>query len=291
MRHLTFVLLPLLLVLPSAAHAEANACQPVGNIIIVPGSYCLTADFFQQGGPDSIAIDIGANDVTLDCNGHRVVGPVIAPELVQDDVSTGIYIGSSRRVTVRNCRVVGFNTGIFVGRATSDGARSRDVTIEDNTLIGNGWGMFLNVEGNNRVRRNVVTDAQVRGIEAYAAGGQSTIRDNVFLRVGDTTWNQGRGGYFSSELGGWMIVQDNVFSEVVAPAGTAGAPAVRLGPAGGVGVLFSHNRILAPANPAEKGADTLGIDNIGGHACEGNLIVGYGTAPIPGCTVPTNEQR
>jgi hypothetical protein len=88
-----------------------------------------------------------------------------------------------------------------------------------------------------------------------------------------------------------MIVEGNVFSEVVAPPGVAGTPVVRLGPAGGIGVMFTNNRILAPVNAAEKGTDTVGIENNAANGCENNLIVGYGTAPIPNCTVPTNEQR
>lgn len=280
----------LTLLLPVVGRAETNACVPAGNIIIAPGSYCLTA-VFTPVSPGGITIDIGSNDVTLDCNGFRVLGPVIAPDLVTTDTTVGIYIGTSNRVTVRNCRVVGHQTGIFVGRAEDGLERSRDVTLENNTLENNGRAIFYNDEGTSLIRNNVVTGAQLRGFEAYAAPGQVTIRDNVVLRAGDTTFNQGRGGYFSSELGGWMIVQDNVFSEIIAPSGTAGAPAVRLGPGGGVRMSFSGNRILAPANPAEKGTVTVAIDNSGGNACDGNLIVGYGTAAIPNCPVPANEQR
>lgn len=285
------LLLLLLLAMPAVGRAESNVCQVPANTIVVPGSYCLHEDYVHQGGFGDISIDIGAKDVTLDCNGHSIIGPVIAPDVVGGDVTVGIYVGSSERVTIRNCRVYGFGHGIFVGRAEAGMPRSRDVTLEHNTLVSNGWGMFLNVEGNNRVSNNVVTDAQVRGIEAYAAPGQLTIRDNQFLHVGDTTYNEGRGGYFSSEVGGWMIVEDNLFSDVVAPPGTAGAPAVRLGPVGGVGLTFSGNRILAPVTPSEKGIVTVGIDNAAGNGCEGNLFVGYGTAPLANCPTPSNEQR
>jgi parallel beta-helix repeat protein len=275
--------------LPVAALAETNACQPVTSNITAPGSYCLNEDFHKSGS--DVTIRIVANDVTLDCNGFRVVGPVIAPDLVATDVTHGIYIGSSDRVTVRNCRVVGHNTGIFAARASAELPRSRDITLENNTLVSNGRAIFFNGEGRSRIRNNMVTDAQYLGIQAFSASGQVSISDNVVLRTGDTTWNMGRGGYFSSETGGWILVEDNVFTEVVAPTGTPGFAAVVLGPTGGIGVWFSNNRILAPANPAEKGVVTLGINNAGANGCEGNLIVGYGTTPIPGCTVPTNEQR
>jgi parallel beta-helix repeat protein len=282
----------LLLVMPAVCRAETNVCLPVGNTITAPGSYCLTADHIHSGGVGDISIDIGADDVTLDCNGYRVVGPVIPPDQVAvDDPVAGIYIGSSSRVTIRNCRVVGFSTGIFAGRADAGLPRSRDITLVDNTLVSNVRGIFVNVEGNNVIRNNVVTDAQVRGIEAYAGPGQVTVSGNEVIRAGDTTWNEGRGGYFSSELGGWMIVEDNQFSDVVAPPGTAGKPAVRLGPIAGPGLMFSGNRILAPVTPADKGVVTVGIDNAAGNGCEGNLIVGYGTTPIANCPLPSNEQR
>src|SRR5690242_21432366 len=127
MRTLQRLLLLPLLVLPVAAHAESNACKPVTNAITTPGTYCLTADWVPVPGYEDLAIDIVATDVTLDCNGFRVVGTVFPPEQVSTaPTQTGIYIGSSSRVTVRNCRVVGFSEGIFVGRSANGEPRSRD---------------------------------------------------------------------------------------------------------------------------------------------------------------------
>jgi parallel beta-helix repeat protein len=275
------------------ARAETNACLPVpaDGVIFASGAWCLHEDRAYRGGVAERTIEIAANDITLDCNGYRVIGPVLTPDAVLNDYTIGIYVGLASRITVRNCHVDGFREGIDVSRSSGADPRPRDVTLENNTLSRNGWGIYFATEGNNRIRNNLVTDALVRGIESYAGPGQVTISNNAFLRIGDTVYNEGRGGYFSSEIGGWMIVEGNVFSEVVAPSGVAGTPAVRLGPGGGIGVMFTGNRILAPANPAEKGTDTVAIDNSGANGCEDNLIVGYGTTPIPNCTVPTNEQR
>jgi parallel beta-helix repeat protein len=286
-------LLLLLVFLPVAGHAETNACLPVTNQISAPGAYCLQADWYPVPGYEDLAIDISyASDVTLDCNGYRIVGAVVPPDQVATAMpAVGINIGTSSRVTVRNCHVVGFTEGIFVGRAANGQPRSRDITIEDNVVSDSVKGILFSGEGNNRIRNNLVTDARVRAIEAYAPPGQVTVSNNAALRAGDTSYNTGSGGLFNSSLGGWMIVEGNVFTEVVAPTGTTGAAAVDLGTAGGIGVMFTGNRILAPANPAEKGAVTVGIANGAGNGCEGNLVVGYGTAPIPNCTVPTNEQR
>jgi parallel beta-helix repeat protein len=290
---LLVLLLLCLPLLPTDARAETNACfdVPADGVIFASGAWCLHADRAWRGTVAERTIHIAANDITLDCNGHRIVGPVLAPDVVLNDYTIGIYVGVASRITVRNCHVDGFRTGIDASRSDQADPRPRDVTLEDNTLSRNGWGIYFATEGDNRIRNNVITDASVRGIESYAGPGRVTISDNLFVRIGDTVYNEGRGGYFSSEIGGWMVVEGNVFSEVVAPSGVAGSPAVRLGPGGGVGVMFTGNRILAPANPAEKGTDTVGIDNSGGNGCENNLTVGYGTAPIANCTVPTNEQR
>lgn len=286
-------LLLLLLLLPAVGRAESNVCQPVSHEIAAPGAYCLQADWYPVPGHEDVSIFILADDVTLDCNGYRVVGPVIAPELVEMDASIGIYVGTSARTTVRNCHIVGFHTGLSVGRATNESVRSRDILLEDNTVTASGWGIKFAGEGNNRVRNNLVTDARVKGIEAYAAPGQTTVSDNVVLRTGDTVHQQGQGGYFSAHLGGWMIVEGNVISETVAPSvPEPGYAAVSLGQPGGVGIVFRGNRVIAPANPAEKGDVTAAVNNMFANGtCEENLFIGYGTNPYVNCPVPTNEHR
>ena len=287
-------LLLLLLVMPAVCQAETEVCTVLPNTgpitITQPGTYCVM--WYVENPPGSqepvITVD-QASDVTIDCNGNTVSNAVTpTAQNVDSRNDTGIYIGSSSRVTVRNCHFLNQRTGIFVGRIENGFPRSRDIVIEDNLFELNGEAIQISSEGTSRVSDNTVLHTVIEGIEAYAAPGQLTIRGNNVLRVGDPAARAGRGGYFS-QLGGWMIVEGNTFAEVVGPAGTASA-AVGLGPLGGVGVTFTGNRVLAPANPTEKGGVTIGIDNAPGNSCTGNLTVGYGTVAQPNCPLPANEQ-
>jgi Right handed beta helix region len=297
MRYFHFSIV-LLLALPAICRGETNVCTRVfsGDTISQPGSYCLLSDVTAVPGPGAtIAVRIiDTHDITLDCNGYNLGGGLDAPDGVVDGAvtasSVGLYIGSSERVTVRNCTIFGWGTAVFVGRTANGQPRSRDIVVEDNVIHDAAIGMSISAEGSSRVSGNVITDSMVQGIEVFGAPGQMVVSRNTVIRVGDTTWNPGQGGGFGL-LGGWLIVEDNLFSDVVAPTGTVGSSAVVLSPGSGVGLTFSGNRILAPVTPADKGVVTVGIDNAAGNGCEGNLIVGYGTTPIANCPLPSNEQR
>src|SRR5688572_31641049 len=131
-------LLALALAAPSA-WAETNVCTVISSlpaVISTPGSYCLEQDLSLPavtGDEKGIYIHL-ASDVTLDCNGHAITGTELSPDDPALDEThydyTGIRIGSSSRVTVRNCVVHGFFRGIVAERGGNENPRSRDVTLE-----------------------------------------------------------------------------------------------------------------------------------------------------------------
>jgi parallel beta-helix repeat protein len=104
-------------------------------------------------------IVIGADNVTLDGNGHGIIGP--SPDIFICDPNTGdvswtigILLEGRTGVTIKNCSVTGFGYGFFLndsdrnilqGNIANDNAfigfvlsYSSDNTLRDNTVSGNG---------------------------------------------------------------------------------------------------------------------------------------------------------
>lgn len=98
----------LVLALAPAAHATSGT-------MYVSSDTTLTSDHY-----GSIVIE--ADDITLDCAGHAVIGPGERP--------AGISLESHTGVIVKNCSVYGFEAGIWL-------YLSSNVTLERNLTQGN----------------------------------------------------------------------------------------------------------------------------------------------------------
>jgi hypothetical protein len=78
-------------------YSYANAQTPLTVVpvtITTPGSYCFTSDL-QCSAPDSDAIVIDVDDVTIDLMGYNLVGPCSGQ-------GRGIYINARANVEIRN---------------------------------------------------------------------------------------------------------------------------------------------------------------------------------------------
>lgn len=277
-----------LLAAPLVARAETNACTTIDSIpvtISTPGSYCLHSDLTSAVAVDAVMIHIAqTSDVTLDCNGHYLSGALMTDENRETVHYYGIKVGSSTRVTVRNCNVNGFRNGIIVHRFADGHARSRDIVLENNGIEESAYALYLSGEGTNRVSDNRIGRTSVRGIEVYAAPGQTVVSGNIVQITGNTSLT-GEAGVFS-QLGGWLIVDGNLFSDTTGPAGAGTAAAVRLDTFAGIGFQFTNNRILDDTFASPTGV-AVGVSNPGGYTCSGNVIVGYGVLPA-NCPGPSN---
>jgi parallel beta-helix repeat protein len=109
----------------------------------------LTEDYFGQ-------IAIGADDVTLDGDGHMIIGPGPDVEIWEfyEELNTsgprptiGILLEGRTGVTVKNCRVTGFSLGFALG--DSDGN-----TFQGNTVKEFAWGGFSLESSSNNILRN-----------------------------------------------------------------------------------------------------------------------------------------
>jgi len=133
---------------PAAAETTPPRCIEITSLPVAPittaGVYCLTKDL-ATAATSGTTIPIQANNVTIDCNDHKVGGTAAGPG------TTAVGIGGSgANATVRNCNVRGFRMGILL---LGEGG-----AVEDNRLDGNTWiGVYLIGDG-GVVRGNRVFD-------------------------------------------------------------------------------------------------------------------------------------
>ena len=158
------------------AAAETTGCteiQSIPTVISTQGVYCLKKHV-SGSLASGTAIAVNTNNVTIDCNEFKI-GNLAAGPATQ---AVGISASSRNNVTVRNCGVRGFQTGI----ALLDGY----YRVEDNRLDNNtGTGIMVTGSGST-VRRNEVIDTggstapgatTSQGI--VAAGGMDIVDNNV----------------------------------------------------------------------------------------------------------------
>ena len=159
--------------LTSAAHAETVECTPVTSlpaIISVQGLYCLTANLATAQSSGN-AIEITANNVTLDLNGWKVGGQAAGSATG----AIGIY-STANNVAIQNGIVRGFSVGIYLlGR----GAMVQDIVADQNTATGISVGGTGSVVQGNQVvdTGGSTTSANVYGI--YVLGPGSLIQNNL----------------------------------------------------------------------------------------------------------------
>ena len=168
--------------LPRVAHAtpSLDACTGVlqreagtatAITVDVPGTWCLDGDLVEtvdvEGGSFAM-ISVAADDVTIDCRGHRLAYTGAA------DISRGIgTLGLRARATIRNCRISGFSHAISV--------IGEDFLVEDNLVRASVTSLFGNEKaiegyGNGTIRRNRVRGSISRAI---LAKGSSQVLDNL----------------------------------------------------------------------------------------------------------------
>lgn len=160
---------------------QASGATPVDGCtnITSSGQYELTGDV--GGNATTSCIEIRADDVVLDGNGHAVEGPGV--ETVDDDeVSRGIYVYRSDGVVVRNVAVSGWSPGI-----RSEGS---EVAIEDAVVRDSEVGLFLEETGATDLSNVTVENSEGPGIDAHRLGDLQatdvTLRGN---EVGIQTWD------------------------------------------------------------------------------------------------------
>ena len=213
---LLLLALGLLAGLPRVAHAAQSYDNCTGFITSLPttitsqGTWCLKQDL-STAITNGMAINISTNNVTIDCNDFKI-GGLAAGAGTQAE---GIYAAAVQNVTVRNCNIRGFATGIYLGHYGG-------FVVEDNRLDGNTeYGMYVYGDG-SVVRRNrvfdtggssVVSSATARGIATVYS---VDVLDNTVSGVTATVGNNGSAYGISAQLNDGGSINGNRVRAVLA---------------------------------------------------------------------------
>jgi hypothetical protein len=240
------------------------------------------------------AISIAANDVVLDCNGHRI------RQTDPGGAFPGIDAQARQNVTVRNCVVDGFHDGIsFSNNQTGNYA----VNILDNHVLNFrqqgiiAWGSSFRIEG-NRITQGLGNDnGGITGIFLLSMdqnGAGTVIRGNLItdLHPPATDPSNDVTGIFVANVRD-TVIADNVISNLGANAqhcawGVYGS--------GATAVSATGNQILSPPRTGpDDGTQCGGIALFGTaeqqatNACRDN-VVGHFNGNISGCLEISNTE-
>ncbi|MFH1725200.1 MAG: right-handed parallel beta-helix repeat-containing protein [Elusimicrobiota bacterium] len=141
-----------------AGAVPARAAVGCGDTIAV--DTVMTGDLVCAGD----ALLIGADGITLDCDGHSITG---------DGTGAGIFLNGRSGVTVKNCRTDNFYNGIYLFYAA-------DNLLSGNSGSGNTYAAILVCANshNNTVVGNTVTRNRF-GIFLYGPVDYSVVSDNL----------------------------------------------------------------------------------------------------------------
>jgi parallel beta-helix repeat protein len=247
---LLFALLALLAaawVAPASATPSYDGCTafiapPAGTAVInAPGVYCLDQDITQNRSSTNVLLWVMAEDVTIDCRGHRLQG-------TNYDASEGVHASVNYRTVVRNCDIRGFSYGVHIDAqyATPDvggnlvennrfqdnrigiDLRATHSMVRGNRIYGSVWGILTWHDVD--VVDNIVADVRTSplwqeggGIVMYDAEG-ATISGNRVHGLRDDSGYPLHGIQVRA-VSGWS---DSAFASIVdnVVVAVAGTPAI-----------------------------------------------------------------
>lgn len=129
--------------------------------LTIGANFTMTRDIV---GCNSHGLIIGANDISLDCNGHLI-------ESVPSLYNSGVYLQDKKRTVIKNCIIKGFLHGIAA-------YYTQDTIILNNTLDNNQYGAFLFWgDGNDAFYGNTIINSEY-GL--YLDSDSDLIYDNAF---------------------------------------------------------------------------------------------------------------
>ena len=248
----------------SAAESYDNCTGFIDSVpatITTQGTWCLRKDLNTAMAVGE-AIFIQANNVTIDCNNYKIGGLAAGAS----SHAQGILSWDKQNVTVRNCVVRGFYTGIHLHGGGGH-------AVEDNR-VDNALYSGIVVEGENgMVRGNAVRDtggasdqSSSYGIVAVADVIDNTVEGMFAVGQDTSPWA------IMVALPGAEVRNNRVRGVVASGTGRAGG---LLGNA--AGITFVGNRVSSTS-----AVDGWGIIGGAQSFCTGNTISRYST-PIQYC--------
>ena len=261
----------LVLFAPTAGAQDAlSGCTRVDTVpyvVTAPGRYCLVRD---QVTP-SFGFLIEADDVEIDLEGHRLVGPLDAATNVSCIVSYG-----HQRITVRNGTIVGCLMGVFL---------SDDYDRHWQDVLPGGQHLVENMD---------VARSTFRGIRVEGHG--NVIRNNVVRFIGGSSAYPVSHMIAIESVGPGALIEKNYVHEA---RGAPGYEGVGISVSDmGSGSMLKKNYISMSAidQPVGRGAwpnagrSTWGIW-IGGGATRGLVVEGNSIVNVAhGVTIHRTSQ-
>jgi hypothetical protein len=168
--------------------------------LAVPGSYRLTGPL-SVADPNASAIEITADDVTIDLNGFLVSGPISCTgsgagvSCMGNGAGTGIVASSHEGVVIQNGAISGFGGG-GISLAPVESCRLAGLNVVANGSHGIQLGGSCQIEG-------LIVDAN-RGVGFFVAtndGGLESPIDDVVVRESVISQNFLEGVFTTSSTG------------------------------------------------------------------------------------------
>lgn len=240
--------------LAAAETTECTVIESVPAVISSQGVYCLKSHV-SGALASGAAILVNTNNVTIDCNEFKV-GNLAAGPATQ---ATGISATGRNNVTVRNCGVRGFQTGISL----TDGL----YRVESNRLDNNTRSGIIVSGSGSAVRRNEVVDtgggtapgtSQIEAIRT--SGGMDVVDNNVSGVIGASGTNGNVYGILAADMDAGLIKGNRV--REMAPTGS--------GFRRGIWVT-GGNRVTVTSNTVILNGGLLSLD--AGIRCGDGLIL------------------
>jgi nitrous oxidase accessory protein NosD len=216
---LTFVVLAV----STAARAEVTNCTVITSVpyqVTAPGIYCLKNSLSWDLSA-YVLVDIQADDVVLDLNGHTLDGSGAGP----GTGSIGVRAVYRKNVTVRNGTLRGLGLGVYLGLGTSSGHIVENLRVDHCTQ----YGIIVQHTPGGIVRNNLVVGmggatSNIGPYAIYASGAGVHVVDN---EVVETVENPGGAAYgIIVEQGSGAVIERNVVSN--SAFGPAASQGIRL---------------------------------------------------------------
>jgi hypothetical protein len=235
----------------NAASAQAGGITPGDGpgypvTITQPGSYRLAGNLIVSD-PYTSAIEITADNVTLDLAGFVIQGPVLSYGYGNnmsfqpaDARGAGVSVSNFRRFALRNGMIVGFGLGVAAANEHGSGSAGIVEDIHVNRIVLDG----IRVGRSSRVLRNTVV--RVGGVGIVGAG---RIAENVVAEVRGGI----KAGYYDT----------TIFSNTIGSYVLYGIDAAIWH-----GVGIGHNVLTAVGVPAIRGGFELAPNACNGEVCQ-----------------------
>jgi len=233
-----FLSLTLLLLAGLSARAETTNCTAITQlpkVITSQGVYCLTGNLSTSMTTGN-AIEIQANNVTIDLNGYKLGGLGAGA----GTNATGIFADQRKNITIKNGITRGFLFGILLrdfSLTTSSGHVVKNILADQNTLTGIGvMGLGHTVSHNTVVDTggSTIFNAPV-GIVVVGSGAKVT--GNAVSTT--TATGTGRAVGIFLESADYSLAQNNTVTDTLT-TGTGGRFAIEIQSSAGV-FLSSNN--------------------------------------------------